>query len=150
MDGLQGREIHFQTAVSAGVTAACAISAGGGVECWGRNDLGQLGNDSTANSLVPVPVSGLASGAAAVSVSNGTACAVTAWGGVECWGNNNYGQLGNNTRTNSPVPVQVMTLTSGVSALSVGYGFACAVARGGVWCWGVRSNVPVHVTGFPG
>jgi alpha-tubulin suppressor-like RCC1 family protein len=151
------------TAVSTGDDFACALTAAGAVECWGYNGGGQLGSDSDAgSSLVPVPVTGLASGVTAVSVAAGTACALTASGAVECWGANAGCELGNNSTMSSPLPVQVAILRSGVTALSVGNGFACAITSdGGVWCWGtVNVNgagegvapecVPIHVTGFPG
>jgi len=51
-----------------------------------------------------------------------TACAIVAGRAVECWGGKGSGQLGNNSTTNSPVPVQVATLTGGVTAVSVGNG----------------------------
>jgi alpha-tubulin suppressor-like RCC1 family protein len=104
------------TGLTSGVTAvsgSCAVTANGGVECWGPNDSGELGNDSGAgSSYVPVPVFGLTSGVTAVSVSavDNFACAVTAGGGVECWGDNYSGELGNNSTTNSSVPVQVSGL----------------------------------------
>ena len=149
------------TSVSVGLDGACALTVAGGVVCWGANQLGQLGNNSTTPSLVPVQVSGLTSGALSVSVGSDSACAVTAGGGVVCWGYNNLGQLGNGSTTNSSVPVQVTGLTSGVTSVSVGYQAACAVtAGGGVVCWGnnaygqlgnnsgTPSSVPVQVVGI--
>jgi alpha-tubulin suppressor-like RCC1 family protein len=139
------------TALVAGTTSAYALTASGVVESWGQNNLGQLGNGTNTNSSVPVQVVGLAGGATAVTASEGTACAITSGGALECWGNNNYGQLGNNTTTNSPTPIPVETLGNGVISASAGWGFTCAsTTSGGVWCWGVRSHVPIHVTGFPG
>ncbi len=65
-----------------------------------------------------------------------SSCIVTASGTVQCWGSNNYGQLGNGTVTNSGIPVTVMGL-SNVKAVAVGSLHACALTNvGTVWCWG--------------
>ena len=124
--------------VSVGNATSCAVTATGGVVCWGSNPSGQLGNGTTTTSLIPTPVTGLTSGVASVSMGNGTACAVTTGGGVMCWGNGGTGQLGNNTQTNSLVPVQVVGLTSGVRMVSQGGDSACAITSGG----GVGAGAP--------
>lgn len=152
-----GSAVHFyqnsacQTPeVSVGGGSACAITVNGGVVCWGDNTFGQLGNNSTTGSPVPVPVTGLASGAASVSVGTQSACALTTSGGVLCWGNNVDGQLGDNSTTNSPVPVPVTGLAGGVAAISVGGQAGCAVTTaGGVECWGFGAGpVPAPVPGL--
>ncbi len=143
------------TGLTQGVTSivaangfACAVASDGSVQCWGRNDGGQLGNGMQAGSLTPTPVTGI-TGATAVSAAAGTACAI-AGGAVKCWGVNGSGQLGNNSTTLSLLPVQVTTLTRGAYAVSVGAGFACAATgSGSVWCWGGPSHEPVRVAGFP-
>lgn len=128
------------TAISAGAAHSCAV-AGGKAFCWGDNSYGGLGNNSTSPSLLPVAVdtSGvLTAPVTAISAGNAHTCA-TAGGKAYCWGNNKYGQLGNNTTTDSPVPVAVDTsgvLTGAVSTISAGNGVTCAVAGGAAFCWG--------------
>jgi len=138
------------TAVSVFDGDTCALTSQGGVQCWGENTAGQLGNNSSVASSVPVPVSGLASGVAAISVGGSSACAVTTLGSLVCWGDNSVGQLGNNSMIASSVPVPVPGLASGVAAVSVALGAACALTTAGaVLCWGRGGNlIPSEVQGL--
>lgn len=62
----------------------CAITKDDKVNCWGRNDEGQLGNDSLVSSNVPVEAAGL-SGVKSISVGDYHSCALAA-NGISCWG----------------------------------------------------------------
>jgi alpha-tubulin suppressor-like RCC1 family protein len=127
-------------AISAGLFHACLLLSNGQVECWGANNDGQLGNNSTAASAVPVPVKGLngagvLSNVEAITAGYEHSCAIVG-GAAQCWGYNFYGQLGDNTGTSSVAPVQVLGLASGVQAIAAGESHTCAVVNGGVQCWG--------------
>ncbi len=138
---LSGKTI---VAVAAGYSHTCVRDSDGKAYCWGHGTLGELGNNTTTNSPVPVAVSttGVLNGKvlSALSSGEGHSCGV-AGGAAFCWGSNNVGQLGNNTTTNSPVPVAVNTATvlSGRQLVEVAAGSShtCAVDEAGLaFCWG--------------
>jgi alpha-tubulin suppressor-like RCC1 family protein len=145
-------------AITAGGSHTCALTNGSGVQCWGDNVYGQLGNGSTTGSLTPVAVSGLASGVVAITAGQFHTCALISGGGVQCWGSNSFGQLGNGSTTNSPIPVLVSGLASGAVAITTGFSHTCALTSGGgVQCWGnngfaqlgndstISSSTPIRV-----
>lgn len=116
---------------------SCAIISGGEVLCWGRNNYGQLGNDSTDDSLDPVLVEGLAGSIVALASGQHHTCALNSDGAVFCWGRNFEGQLGDGSTTNRRTAVAVSGLSSGVTAIGAGYEHTCAVLTGGALkCWG--------------
>jgi len=125
--------------VAAGSSYSCASLTSGGVKCWGWNNSGQLGDGTKVDRSTPVDVDGLTSGISAIAagVRGLHTCALTVAGGMKCWGNNFSGQLGIGTTTTMSMPVDVVGLASGVSAISVGNNHTCAVAAsGGAKCWG--------------
>jgi hypothetical protein len=82
-------------AIAAGYEHTCALTNAGGVQCWGSNSSGELGNGSIATAYTPVDVNGLSISVTAVAAGYEYTCALTNAGGVKCWGSNRYGQLGN-------------------------------------------------------
>ncbi|MBK7472365.1 MAG: hypothetical protein IPI73_18860 [Betaproteobacteria bacterium] len=77
--------------VATGSTHTCIV-ASGGVQCWGANSKGQLGDGTTASSSIPVQAIPTDSGSIAVAAGSAHTCAVVN-GGVQCWGENTYRQL---------------------------------------------------------
>jgi alpha-tubulin suppressor-like RCC1 family protein len=116
----------------------CAVISGGVAQCWGNNSFGgQLGDNTRIDRRTPVNVVSLTSPIAAITAGSAHTCALTTGGGTKCWGNNNYGQLGDNSMTEHLTPADVLGLTSGVSAIAAGGEHTCALTTaGGVKCWG--------------
>ena len=151
------------TQVALGFDSACALSTGGGVVCWGYNGEGQLGDGTRYTRTTPVGVAGLSSGVQSIAAGWDHTCALTAGGGVRCWGQNEHGELGDGTRIDRLQPVDVVGLSSGVVAVSAGFDQTCALLDdGAVRCWGqnatgevgdgtttLRSS-PVDVAGLSG
>lgn len=98
--------------VSAGDDHTCARLLDGTARCWGANWSGQIGDglgsveEGTAhdNRLTPSPVAGL-SGVVDVKAGWAHSCAVLDSGVTKCWGNSNWGQLGDSTLQTRWTPV---------------------------------------------
>jgi alpha-tubulin suppressor-like RCC1 family protein len=131
------QDVTNAVAISTGSHYACALLGDGTIECWGFNGRGQLGTGTTSlGESSPVRVSGITD-ATAVSAGLDSTCALEAGGKVECWGWNEYGQLGDGTTAASAVPVAVSGV-NGATGVSVSFlGFACAlISDGSTDCWG--------------
>lgn len=155
---------------------ACALTVGGDVWCWGRNNYGQIGNGVVTDTLSmrPERVDGLGQAssmpvsqiAASLWASHNCAIALSASGPkAYCWGRNDSGQLGDGTSTHRPNPVAVYD-DSGLAGRTVTdistssrnggglYGHSCAVASGRFYCWGnnsygVLGNASTNTTTIP-
>jgi len=135
------------TKLSVGYGFSCVITAEGAVKCWGLNTNGQLGNNRTTSSPVPVFAIGLTSGVTALCTSNAHSCAVHN-GAAKCWGNNAAGQLGRGSDTSlvsTRIPKEVVGLTSGVLDITCGAGFTCALlVNKTAMCWGQSGYLGIN------
>lgn len=131
------------TSVSAGRIHTCAL-AQGTVKCWGDGSDGKLGNGTTNSSPTPVPVVGLSTVSnqvVAVAVGADFSCAqmqniLSGVSTVRCWGGNSVGQVGNGTTSAQVLAPATVSGLTGVTHLTAGSYFACAVTSGTVRCWG--------------
>ncbi|MGC4094749.1 MAG: hypothetical protein QM756_43890 [Polyangiaceae bacterium] len=96
-------------AIDEGTFHGCAALSDGSAMCWGLNGNGELGNSSTTNSHVAVPVTSM-TGAIAVSAGIYSSCALRADGTAACWGRGAEGQLGNGATQDSLVPAVVQPI----------------------------------------
>ena len=135
-------DINDATEISVGETFACAKREAGEISCWGSNSLGQLGSFEAAD-MSAMPISTLEDvardGIELVTAGSFHACAVLRDGGVVCWGDNLFGQLGNGQeRTYEPKKVKVARLNDAAD-VSASHNHTCALHETGeVSCWGRR------------
>ena len=74
-------------AIATGGDHTCALTASGGVKCWGGTGMvSWVTAHDSSYSLTPMDVAGLASGVTAIAAGWEHTCALTAGGGVKCWG----------------------------------------------------------------
>jgi alpha-tubulin suppressor-like RCC1 family protein len=171
--GFSIKDTNFTQVTTGGLGAfyfACAIGLDGQAYCWGSNGYGALGNDAVSSSGVPIPVdtSGVLSGLSIKQISAGSyhTCVIASDDRVYCWGDNDDGQLGNNSNVSSTTPVAVYTTGAlnglTIKQISAGVTHTCAIASDDkVYCWGdddgtpgsygsgTKSTIPVsfHTTG---
>ena len=150
-DGVLGNIVQ----ISAGDSHTCALnSSGGNVLCWGVGASGRLGNNATVNSSFPVQVvgpdtdsddsgNGVLGDIVQISAGFRHTCALNSSGNVLCWGYNNRGQLGDDSKSNRSYPAFVVqsdgssTPLNGVVQLSAGKFHTCALTSAEtVLCWG--------------
>ena len=152
------------THLSYGYSHGCVSDAAGGIQCWGTNIRGALGNGRSTNIYTPVPAATtppLDTGLQALALGGGVnvvrhACAVAGDGQVLCWGGNNAGQLGNGAiGVDALSATPVVAQTSGPATdVRTGHGQTCALLTNEtVECWGsagIGSNDRELPTTIPG
>ena len=154
------------TALGAGTSHSCGVLSDMTVKCWGNSGYGQLGfGQASAQLSAPGAPVGSINNAVAVAVAEDSSCALLSTGSVQCWGRNDYGQLGNSDNAHSSYPVTVSTITT-ATAVACGGHACCALlpqsapGTSNVMCWGLggdgqlgngangNSNKPVPVSGI--
>jgi len=155
-------------AVAVGDQHACALLDDQRVRCWGTNQYGQLGVNSTTpvgQTDTPASSHDVELGFAfdvhgtvltrrevhvtQIATGGGHSCAILENGKVACWGDNSDGQLGYGNTTNvgdgigpSPLKAGYVNLGSGRTAVAIAAGerHTCALLDNGtVLCWGDNS-----------
>lgn len=139
------------TQITGGSSHALAITSDGQAYSWGNNFYGQLGNNSNTSSLLPVAVdaTGVLTGKTVTLIAAGAynSFALTSDGQIYSWGSNYSGELGNNTTTDSAIPVAVEAsgalagkITVQIAADNWGSNTSALTSDGGVYGWGDNSS----------
>lgn len=133
--------------VALGRTHTCALTNAGAIGCWGRNDLGQLGDGSGLGQIAPVEVAWPPEAGTPIAIASGAqhTCAIDDTAALWCWGSNLGGQLmlepdmnGNDMFTLTPVAIDV---GAGVLAVTGGSNHTCVRTDAAeVLCWGTNTE----------
>jgi len=147
---------ELKASISASGTAKTCAIVTNELYCWGKNSVsggddftGQLGNGTGGpgwDTTTPVKVRqdpGVLLGKIVDDVFSAQyhSCAM-AVGKAYCWGQNDNGQLGNGTTTDSNVPVEVGGALTGKTVTAIGGtgNTSCAIADTKIYCWGRNSD----------
>ena len=136
-------------AIASGAGFSCALRADGPVECWGRDDAGQLGDGGGEDRARPVIVAGIPD-AVELALGERFACALRENGRVVCWGDDDtvvpVASAGALAMLGAQTHVRPVGGLANVVELVAGPHHVCARTRGGdVACWGAAP--PVHADG---
>lgn len=150
------------TQISAGFAHVCALLTDGSVKCWGKNDMGQLGQGHT-NTVGDDPnemganLPAIDLGGTAVQVSAGLsyACALLTGGTVKCWGSDVNGVLGQGDSGNigdepNEMGANLPAIDVGgtVTKISTGGAHNCVILdSGALKCWGTSRLLGNGVSG---
>lgn len=136
------------TQLAAGVNHTCALLSNKTVKCWGEGYKGQLGSypatgGATYYKTTPTPVAGLNNVKQIVAGAKHTCALLTTSRNIKCWGNQEFGVIGNSLYTAAAKPnpsdVRFLRLALGdtITKLSAGFYHTCALlGNGTIGCWG--------------
>ena len=114
----------------------CARNMSGEAFCWGSNRSGQIGNGLSSGTSASPARAGAPRTFDQISAGGSHTCARTSTGQVFCWGDNDYGQLGDGTFDQSSTPTQVIGGHT-FDQLATGGTHSCGLDAAGVLrCWG--------------
>jgi len=111
--------------ISAGYEHTCAVTSPGSIKCWGKNDMGQVGDDTTRNRKIATDVIALDSGIKSVSTGYATSCVATEYKNVLCWG-----WIGHQDYYTSPQ--EVAGLESDIVTVAAGASHICGLTSDGI------------------
>jgi hypothetical protein len=132
----------------AGNNHTCAaFDDGAAVRCWGRGDLGQIGDGTASNRFLPAAIAmTLPAPVVAMSARIDSTCALLGDDSLWCWGDDDGGPLGAEIDAGEPmlVPTRVPVideLPEPIVEIDLGAAHLCARAESGrLWCWGRNTS----------
>ena len=127
--------------VSGGGYHTAAIKTDGTLWGWGRNDIGQLGGNNTANYSSPIPQLYGGTNWKQVACGYYHTAAIKTDGTLWTWGSGNSGRLGDNTVVAKSSPVTTIAGGTNWKQVACGYKHTAAVKTDGtLWSCGYNTN----------
>lgn len=127
---------HRFSSITMGMWIACGLAMTGEAYCWGDNFYGQLGLGSTGGGLrlTPQPVTGNISWRL-IDAGVGVVCGVSTSNLGYCWGDNEWGQLGNGTELNASAP-RAIAGNLALRTISADWHVCALDMQATAYCWG--------------
>jgi alpha-tubulin suppressor-like RCC1 family protein len=125
--------------ISAGVTSGCALTQDAAIWCWGTG----IGNGKgiSEGGFPPTQVLEADTAAEVSAGQDGQTCVRKLDGTLWCWGYNADGEVGDGSKSEKVVPIQISPLGMRVAHVSAGEAHTCALEQDGtLWCWGSNAT----------
>lgn len=120
--------------IATGGNHTCVLHTSGALDCWGANDVGQVGAGKPDPKIVS-PVTVIATGVVDVTAGEAHTCALLSSGQVKCWGAGSQGQLGTGSRADASTPQDAGIANA--KRVVAGGAHTCAIRTDDtVACWG--------------
>ncbi|MFA5333400.1 MAG: FG-GAP-like repeat-containing protein [Candidatus Nanoarchaeia archaeon] len=133
--------------IASGDEYSCGLLTNGSVMCWGSGSNGHLGNGGNSESHVPVFVRGNYVFKELSSIKLEHTCGILTNGRAVCWGDGDYGDLGNGGESGSNMPVFVSGNYEFLE-ISTGMYHTCGILiNGSAMCWGSNYYSQLGITG---
>jgi alpha-tubulin suppressor-like RCC1 family protein len=139
-----GANLAGVASVAVGAMHACALMMDNSVRCWGDNGDGEIGDGTGGlepNGFREFPTDvvqsggGKLTGVKQIALGWDHSCALMSDTTVQCWGDNDQGELGDGTAIDRYYPTPVPYISQ-VTALSANAFTTCSLGQYGVSCWG--------------
>jgi alpha-tubulin suppressor-like RCC1 family protein len=127
--------------VGCGLGHTAAIKTDGTLWTWGRNNYGQLGDNTAVNKSSPVQTISAGTNWKLVGCGQYHTAAIKTDGTLWTWGQNNGCQLGDNTTVAKSSPVQTIAGGTNWKQVSSGAQHTAAIKTDGtLWTWGQNNG----------